>query len=563
MRFSLTTKFATATLAVLALSFLITSIATYHTVASEMAALVNGKVIPSLERGTASFQELFSNLLGQQQEAAKQQSREWFDLNGGNTVRALATRILPLLENYDYDGVAVLIRQAVEENPLILGARALTGEDLLTAGTFPESALLFEQAATSDFASVVVTLALSTQLLDASIARMEKQAVAAKIQMEQARGALATTIVTEAAASRGETSVYLRGVLATLGLGAMACLFAVLFVLVRRVVIGPLRKVQDGIARVADGDLTFRITVASKDELGALARSVDDMAGRIGELVREVKSSGMELAMMSEELSATTTHMAAASEQAASQAQNVATSAEEMSNTVGDVACNSAAVSAASIQARQVASEGVQVIGQTVEAVQGITAVVEEAAGTVRALSEQSQNISLVLEVIEDIADQTNLLALNAAIEAARAGESGRGFAVVADEVRKLAERTVRATQEISQTVNAIQAQSQSARTAMERGRKSVAQSKGLGERAGVSIRAIDDQVEVTVNQSAQIATATEEMAATAREVAVNMEEIAHGVNQTSQASTEISQTADTLAAKAEQLKRITERFKT
>ncbi len=94
---------------------------------------------------------------------------------------------------------------------------------------------------------------------------------------------------------------------------------------------------------------------------------------------------------------------------------------------------------------------------QTIEGMNRIAQVVQESAKTIQELAKSSDQIGEIIGVIDDIADQTNLLALNAAIEAARAGEQGRGFAVVADEVRKLAERTTKATKEITDMIKGIQ----------------------------------------------------------------------------------------------------------
>jgi len=227
------------------------------------------------------------------------------------------------------------------------------------------------------------------------------------------------------------------------------------------------------------------------------------------------------------------------------------------------VARNTALVSTSSEDARRVASEGNAVISQALEAMAEISTLVEEAAGTVKSLGEKSDEISVVLEVIEDIADQTNLLALNAAIEAARAGEHGRGFAVVADEVRKLAEKTMKATDQISGTISAIQSEGRRAVEAMGRGREGAEKGGRLSGQAGEAVGAIETSVSESCQQAQQIATAAEQLLAATQQIASSMDEMAKAVGQNSSAAAEIADNVRTVAEQAGQLKALSATFRT
>jgi methyl-accepting chemotaxis protein len=222
--------------------------------------------------------------------------------------------------------------------------------------------------------------------------------------------------------------------------------------------------------------------------------------------------------------------------------------------------CHHAADSA--VIASQAAVAGSGVVSSTIVGMERIAGRVHSSAQTVDALGERSDQIGAIVATIEDIADQTNLLALNAAIEAARAGEQGRGFAVVADEVRALAERTTKATREISEMIKSIQNETKNAVVEMEQGVKEVQQGTEDASRSGEALQEILAKINEVAMEVNQVATAAEEQTATTSEITNNIMMISQVVEQTAKGSQEAVRAADNLSGLAQDLKQIVCRFK-
>ena len=296
-----------------------------------------------------------------------------------------------------------------------------------------------------------------------------------------------------------------------------------------RSILGRLQQLVDRIKEVAegDGDLTKRIDVSSNDEVAELASWFNNLMDKLQEILGKVANDARRLAVAGEEISARAREQAKGAETQSDQTTQLATAMQEMSSTVQQVSENSNTAAAASQKAAETAREGGKVVEETLSRMRAIAQAVGETARKVQELGKKSDQIGTIIGVIDDIADQTNLLALNAAIEAARAGEQGRGFAVVADEVRKLAERTSRATKEISGMIHSIQAETKSAVTAMRSGTEEVEQGVGLTTQAGSSLHDIIQMSQQVGDMVTLIATAATEQAATAEEINGNIEQIA------------------------------------
>jgi len=235
---------------------------------------------------------------------------------------------------------------------------------------------------------------------------------------------------------------------------------------------------------------------------------------------------------------------------------------DDMTKTILKTTKNSASAAEAAKNSGIIAKEGGKVVNETIQGMNRVAEVVKKSAETVHALGKNSEQIGEIIQVIEDIADQTNLLALNAAIEAARAGEQGRGFAVVADEVRKLAERTTKATKEITAMINQIQKDTEGAVKSMNEGTVEVEKGKELANRAGRSLDQIIKETEDVLDKSAQVAAASEEQGATAEQIGKNIEAINTVANESATGIQHIAGAAEKLNKLTSNLESLISMFK-
>jgi methyl-accepting chemotaxis protein len=317
---------------------------------------------------------------------------------------------------------------------------------------------------------------------------------------------------------------------------------------VARGIVRGLAAVSATCEALAEGDLTRRADVATRDEVGRMGAALDVALTNLRSTVTTIDGSASSLASASEEMSGTTNQIAASAEQASSQAQAVSAAAAQVSLSVQSVSAGSEQMSASIREIAESAQEAARVAADAVS-------VAEETTRSVSKLGESSTEIGNVIKVITSIAEQTNLLALNATIEAARAGEAGKGFAVVASEVKDLAQETARATGDIASRVEAIQADTTEAVGA-------------IGQISDVIRRINDLQTTIASAVEEQTATTGEmgrsvtDAAGGTQEIAGTIGGVAEAARLTSESVTESQQAIDELARMSTELSAVVGAFR-
>ncbi|WP_457851668.1 methyl-accepting chemotaxis protein TlpB [Bacillus safensis] len=334
----------------------------------------------------------------------------------------------------------------------------------------------------------------------------------------------------------------------------------ILIFFIIRSITKPLSTLVSSSKKISQGDLTEKIDVRSKDEIGQLGTSFNEMSESLRDVIQAVQTSVENVASSSEELTASAGQTTKATEHITSsietfsngnenQSEMVEQSAahlKQMNEGLNEVAETSDVITASSVQSKTVAETGGQLVEQTVGQMKTIDHSVKEAEGVINGLEHKSKDITNILGVINGIADQTNLLALNAAIEAARAGESGRGFSVVAEEVRKLAVQSSDSAKEIEKLVNEIVSEIETSQNMFKAVNEEVKNGLTITDQTKESFSQINEQ-------TAEIAARMNEMNTTVRELSKGSEQISKAVNEIADVSRESSASIQDIAASAEE----------
>ncbi|MFT0622170.1 methyl-accepting chemotaxis protein [Ectopseudomonas guguanensis] len=354
---------------------------------------------------------------------------------------------------------------------------------------------------------------------------------------------------------------------ASSGLIIAAAALALLFglgaaIMISLAIVRPLKRVIGLAESIAAGDLSVRIEQDRRDEIGQLLAAMQRMAGNLREMVGRLQGGVAQISSSAQTLSATAEQTRQGVNGQKLETDQVATAMSEMTATVHEVARNAEAAAASTEQADQRVGAGSQVVRQTLQRIEQLAAAMEATTQSIQCLSQDTQRIDAVLDVIKSVAEQTNLLALNAAIEAARAGEQGRGFAVVADEVRALAKRTQQSTAEIESLIEALREGSRRAVSDMEQSASLVSLTVGDANQTEGALAAIAEAVSLISEMNQQIAAAAEQQSAVAEEINRSVTSIRDIADQSATAMDETAASSIQLAELGRELQGMAGQFR-
>ncbi|MBU0472756.1 MAG: HAMP domain-containing protein [Bacteroidetes bacterium] len=327
-------------------------------------------------------------------------------------------------------------------------------------------------------------------------------------------------------------------------------------------IVKPLDESARVLTLMANGDFSESFDGNYKGYYLKMQNDFNLLRDSLHSAISGVAKSAREVSQSIDEISSSSEQMAAGSLEQSQQASEVVSFVEEMTRNIINNTENANQMAETAKEQGIKAKEGGKVVEETIAGMMKISIVVEKSATTVNGLGESSKKIGDITQVIDDIAAQTNLLALNAAIEAARAGEHGRGFAVVADEVSRLAERTTKATKEITVMISQIQQDTLEAVTSIKEGSVEVAKGKELVTKAGQMLETIITGAGNVTSISEQVARASEEQSSSAEQISTNIEAIANVTQESAQGIEQIARSSEELQRLTEHLEQLISSFK-
>ena len=331
---------------------------------------------------------------------------------------------------------------------------------------------------------------------------------------------------------------------------------------IHRSIVTPLAEFQEFVSAVGSGDLTQKSAREGDDELGRLARSLNQMVTGLRDVASQTRAAIENLNSAAVEILASAKQQAAGTGEQAAACQETNATIQEVSQSSLQIADWAKQVAASSDAASRSADSGVDAVQKTKQIVEGIREQSEVVAGNVLALSEKTQQAGDIISTVNDIAEQSHLLALNAAIEAAAAGDHGRSFSVVAGEIKNLADQSKEATIQVRSILGAMQKGINTSVMLTEEAVKRVEMGKEQADVAASTIKELAAGVALSFQAFQQIVAGTNQQQIGFESVTKAVKDIGQASEQTAASTRQLERAAADLTVLGQQLRKTVDRYK-
>jgi methyl-accepting chemotaxis protein len=349
----------------------------------------------------------------------------------------------------------------------------------------------------------------------------------------------------------------------TILIGALVSfvLLSVVGFFITRSITRPLVQFMLFVEQVGKGDLTKTAANSTRDELGQLGHTLNQMVAGLKDVANQTRTAAENLNSASAEMMASTQQQASSTSEQAAAVQETTATIEEINQAGTQISEKARRVATAAEATASTSAAGLQAVQNTNRTMEGIREQAEAVAENVVTLSEKTQAVGEIIATVNDIAEQSNLLALNAAIEAAAAGEQGRSFSVVATEIKNLADQAKQATVQVRSILGEIQKGINSSVMLTEEAVKRVDSGKQQAEVTEKTIRQMSDGIQESIQAFQQIVASTNQQQIGLEQVSQAMKNIRQATEQTASGTTQLEKATVNINALGQQLRKAVERY--